>query len=137
MFLIHQERLLVHSSLLNSPGREKVILLSHSEVHSFAGNCFELKNDKGELFLAISKRAWDVSRILPDWHLSVCSIKSLITFNVSFQGLAAEGPSGLEKQMEIRSGFKDVLVCDVSEIEHVGGGGIRCMIAGNHLSDKK
>ena len=51
---------MVHSSLLNSPGREKVVLLTHNEVHSFAGNCFELKNDKGELFLAISKRAWEV-----------------------------------------------------------------------------
>ena len=38
-----------------------MVVLSHSEVHAFAGNCFELRNDKGELFLAISRRAWEVS----------------------------------------------------------------------------
>eukprot|EP00095_Tigriopus_kingsejongensis_P008559 maker-scaffold548_size139981-snap-gene-0.25 protein:Tk08559 transcript:maker-scaffold548_size139981-snap-gene-0.25-mRNA-1 annotation:"amidinotransferase" len=33
----------------------------------------------------------------------------------------------------IRKSFHDILICDVDTIEHVGGGGIRCMIAGVHL----
>ena len=31
--------------------------------------------------------------------------------------------------------FVDVVVCDVDVMEHVGGGGIRCMIAGIHLPE--
>ena len=32
--------------------------------------------------------------------------------------------------------FVDFVECDVASIEHVGGGGIRCMIAGIHLPHK-
>jgi hypothetical protein len=42
--------------------------------------------------------------------------------------LSTENRSTLEK-------FVDFAVCDVDTIEHVGGGGIRCMIAEIHLPE--
>ena len=36
----------------------------------------------------------------------------------------------------VAAAFDELLVPDVGTIEHVGGGGIRCMVAGIHLRHK-
>ena len=36
----------------------------------------------------------------------------------------------------VTAAFDELLVPDVGTIEHVGGGGIRCMVAGVHLPHK-
>ena len=47
----------------------------------------------------------------------------------ALKGLSTESRLTLEK-------FVDFVECDVGTIEHVGGGGIRCMLAAVHLQHK-
>ncbi|TRY71904.1 hypothetical protein TCAL_06721 [Tigriopus californicus] len=82
-------------------GDREILDLNQSEILGFAGNCLELRNDQGQTFLAISKRAMEAMNAKHVDQLKPC--------------------------------FHDILECDVETIEHVGGGGIRCMIAGVHL----
>ena len=56
--------------------------------------------------------------------------KPLLAISVrALSGLSTDNRSTLET-------FVDFVECDVNTIEHVGGGGIRCMIAGIHLPHK-
>lgn len=82
-------------------GNREILDLDQKEILGFAGNCLELRNDQGQTFLAISKRAMDALKAKHVDQLKPC--------------------------------FHDILECNVETIEHVGGGGIRCMIAGVHL----
>ena len=41
-----------------------------------------------------------------------------------------------DTRVAVAAAFDELLVPDVGTIEHVGGGGIRCMVAGVHLRHK-
>ena len=97
---------------LVSTGRH-VIKLSLDEVSAFAGNCLELEQK-------------------PEKNLERVNIKSKPLLAISSRALrrlSSENRTTLEKLV-------DFVECDVDTIEHFGGGGIRCMIAGIHLQDK-
>ena len=82
-------------------------MLSFREILGFAGNCLELVGK------ADSK---DEQLVLA---ISSTALKSLDKIKVET----------LEKHLKLAP-------VNVNTIEHVGGGGIRCMIAGVHLVEK-
>ena len=43
--------------LESAPGRARVFDLSPAEILGFAGNCIEVGNDEGQVFLVMSARA--------------------------------------------------------------------------------
>jgi hypothetical protein len=106
-----KERQLVLENLI-STGRY-VIKLSLDEVSEFAGNCLELERKTK------SNLERDDTKKKPLLAISSRALRRLSTENRS--------------TMET---FVDFVECNVDTIEHVGGGGIRCMIAGIHLPDK-
>ena len=55
-----------------------------------------------------------------------------------FLAVSKSAVDGLDagKVERLRRAFHDLLVCDVGTIEFIGGGGIRCMMAGVHLAKK-
>ena len=92
---------------LQSSGRD-IIVLSFKEILGFAGNCLEL----------VGKSESEKDHLV--LAISKTALKSLDRKKIQI----------LEKHLKIAS-------IDVSNIEHVGGGGIRCMLAGVHLPPKK
>ena len=52
---------------------------------------------------------------------------------VSARALAGLTPVNKKK---VEEAFDALIVCHIPFIEYVGGGGIRCMLAGNYLSKK-
>jgi len=97
-----EEMLAVHVALTRSPANREVVKLSHSEITGMAGNCLEVRNDSGELLLAMSQTASD--------SLTKDTRRKL-------EGVYDGG----------------LVVCPIANIENVGGGSLRCMMAGNHL----
>ena len=91
---------------LQSSGRD-IIVLSLMEILGFAGNCLEL----------VGKT--DLGKEQLVLAISQTALKSLDSKKIQ----------RLKKHLKIAS-------IDVSNIEHVGGGGIRCMLAGVHLPPK-
>ena len=91
---------------LQSSGRD-IIVLSFKEILGFAGNCLEL----------VGKSESEKDHLV--LAISKTALKSLDRKKIQ----------RLEKHLKIAS-------IDVSNIEHVGGGGIRCMLAGVHLPPK-
>lgn len=83
-------------------------MLSFKEILGFAGNCLEL----------VGRTDSEKQHLL--LAVSKTALKSLDKKKIHI----------LEKHLKIAS-------IDVSNIEHVGGGGIRCMLAGVHLASKK
>ena len=55
-----------------------------------------------------------------------------------FLAISKSAVDGLasDKIDRLRRAFHELLVCDVGTIEFIGGGGIRCMMAGVHLAKK-
>ena len=92
---------------LQSSGRD-IIVLSFTEILGFAGNCLEL----------VGKTESEKEQLV--LAISKTALKSLDRKKIL----------KLEKHLKIAS-------IDVSNIEHVGGGGMRCMLAGVHLAPKK
>ena len=151
-FLYFQERANIRGKLA-STGRD-VIELSFAEMASLAGNCFEL-TDGTKKFLAISKRAQvrsgDVGRIqnshynipLPNpiqnllWCHNQDKNKSKgLTLIVLISCCTLQEGLREDTRVAVAASFDELLVPDVGTIEHVGGGGIRCMVAGVHLRHK-
>ena len=91
---------------LQGSGRD-IIVLSFKEILGFAGNCLEL----------VGKSESEKDHLV--LAISKTALKSLDRKKIQ----------RLEKHLKIAS-------IDVSNIEHVGGGGIRCMLAGVHLPPK-
>ena len=85
-----------------------IITLSFKEILGFAGNCLEL----------VGKTDSEGEHLV--LAISQTALKSLDSKKIQ----------RLKKHLKIAS-------IDVSNIEHVGGGGIRCMLAGVHLPPKK
>jgi hypothetical protein len=81
----------------------KVIALSYHQIKAFAGNMFEVRNRKGEVFLLMSQTA--------------------------FESLLPGQTNEISKHAE-------PLIVSIDTIEHYGGGGIRCMVAGMYLPSK-
>ena len=75
----------------------EIVAISYSQMNSFAGNCFEVLNDKNESVLLMSTTA----------------LKSL-----------------KEEQLFVLRKYHQILAIDIPTIETVGGGGVRCMVAG-------
>jgi hypothetical protein len=81
----------------------KIIEISFQQVLQFAGNMLEVQNSNGDLFLVMSKQA--------------------------FNCLTVEQKADLES-------FVKIIYSDIETIEHIGGGSVRCMLAGIHLPKK-
>ena len=93
--------------MLRESGKE-VVLLSFQEIGGFAGNCLEL--------VGSADYKNDNNLILA---ISTKAMSSLSRKNIH----------QLEKRLRL-------VKINVNTIEHVGGGGIRCMLAGVHLVTK-
>ena len=83
-----------------------MVLLTFEEVLGFAGNCLEV----------VGKTDSGNEQLV--LAISTTALKSLESQKVQT----------LEKHLKLAP-------VDVSTIEHIGGGGIRCMLAGVHLED--
>ena len=88
-------------------GRE-VVLLSFDEILAFCGNCIELKLQPSETEHTL---ALAISRR-------------------ALRSLTKENRDKITKYLQL-------IEINVDFIEHVSGGGIRCMLAGNHLPDNQ
>ena len=82
-------------------------MLNYREILAFAGNCLEV----------VGKTESGVEQDV--LAISSTAIKSMDNTKVE----------QLKKHLKLVS-------VDVSTIEHIGGGGIRCMLAGIHLGSK-
>ena len=82
-------------------------MLSFQEILGFAGNCLEL----------IGKTDSNEEQLV--LAISSTALKSLDKMNIE----------KLEKHLILAP-------VNIETIEHIGGGGIRCMMAGVHLVDK-
>ena len=92
---------------LLSDSKREIIDLSFPEVLGFAGNCLEL-----------------VGR-------NETGSEELIS------ALSAKALQSLEKtNIEKLKDYLKLVSIDVGTIEHIGGGGIRCMLAGIHMLPK-
>ena len=92
--------------LLNNSKRE-IIHLSFPEVLGFAGNCLEL----------VGRNETGSEELV--LALSAKALQSLE-----------------EKNVEKLKDYLKLVSIDVGTIEHIGGGGIRCMLAGIHMLPK-
>jgi hypothetical protein len=97
----HDERVAV-AQLLEATGHEN-IYITHQQMNAFAGNMLQVKNKKGEPFIAMSKTAFNV--------------------------LEQDKKERLEK-------YGKLLPINVSTIEQVEGGSVRCMMAEIFLRKK-
>ena len=88
---------------LQDSGRE-IILLSFREILAFAGNCLEV-----------------IGKTDSGADQEVLAISS-----TAIQSMDNTKIEQLKKHLKLAP-------VDVSTIEHIGGGGIRCMLAGVHL----
>lgn len=95
------ERSLVLNTLRET-GHE-VVEITQAQMATFCGNVLELRNDSGELFLAMSQTAYD---------------------------------NFTDEQKAVLGKDKTLLPFDVSTIETVGGGSVRCMLGEVFLSRK-
>jgi len=95
------ERIAV-SQLLTSTGHE-IIPITLQQVHDYAGNMLQVKNNKGQKFTILSKKA----------HKALS-----------------------KEQKDILKVHTNLLPVDITTIETIGGGSVRCMMAEIFL-DKK
>lgn len=97
----HDERVAV-AQLLEATGHEN-IYITHQQMNAFAGNMLQVKNSRGEKFIAMSQTAFDA----------------------------------LEKEKRRRlENYGKLLPMNVSTIEQVEGGSVRCMMAEVFLQKK-
>ena len=100
---------------LTNTGR-RIVNISQDQVESLAGNCYEVMGEDNKLKLVISTRfVWVQYR----------SMINVINFLLgrAWSSLSSDQKRDLEAEAEI-------VCCNVDTIERVGGGGIRCMMAG-------
>lgn len=81
--------------LLESTGHT-IIAITREQMHCFAGNVLQLRNDKGDKFLILSTTALNSLR---------------------------------KEQKQMVEAYAQLVPIEVSTIEEVGGGGVRCMMA--------
>ncbi len=106
ILLFNQEKELVRNYLAKT-GRD-IIDLSHDEIEHLAGNCLEVR----------SVAADGATKL----HLAISS-----------NGLGALED---DSRRRVEAAVDSLVVVDVPNIEDIGGGGIRCMLAANHLADR-
>ena len=94
-----------------------IVTISQDQVDNLAGNCYEVIGEDRRSKIIISTRS--VTRGAP-----IIGIHTIhIICNRAWASLNKDQRSVLE-------GAGDVVTCNVDTIEMVGGGGIRCMMAG-------
>ena len=99
----------------------KVVNISQQQVQSLAGNCYEVIGEDGNPKLIISTR-FAIFTLFPP---NVDNI-----FHRAWSSLRPDQKKDLE-------GSADIVQCKVDTIEKVGGGGIRCMLAGIFAERKR
>ena len=88
-----------------------LINLTHDEIEHFGGNCLEVRSETTEGKGPATKL-----------HLAISSN--------AVENLSAEN------WRRVNAAFDSLIVVNIRNIEKIGGGGFRCMLAANHLLDK-
>ena len=91
---------------LRSTGRQ-LIYLSHDEINGFAGNCLELR----------ARKQYGQEELI------------LVISDSAVRSLRASNLAALKGHLRL-------VEAKVPTIQTIGGGGIRCMLAGIHLKDQ-
>ena len=111
-------------------GGRGLVRVTRQQVDCLAANCYEVQGRDGRRKLVISTRWQQPTYIaILSKHELFASLLQIFRIIVMMLWIRAWASLDSEQKRLVQSAA-DIALCSVDTIERVGGGGIRCMMAG-------